>query len=301
MSYKLRSGRSVSTSAMGTNGNTLPVMSQPPATPNKVIVEKELTLKDVMEQLLENKSALATISTSVEKMEGLIDRAFTEIRTVKDDLESVKKDISSINSNYKELSGRVSQIDQLVAEKDVAIATVTSQSDQNARAIEKLQISNVNTIYKSMQSNVILQNVEELEDETNDECLNMVNNVINDVFQVDHTRISISVAHRMGSANVNGRRPIIFKLAKLSDKGVLWDNINNVSVYNTANRSRKVFVEMTQLPKKLANDKASLIDDFNAAKTAGLKPKWRYDKVNGQFCYVIGEKFYRPKVNFFLV
>ena len=268
MSYNLRFGRTGSTSAMANkHTDVLPVVSQPPATPGKVVAKPVLTLEDVMKQLLENKTALSTISTSVGNMETLINSAFSEIKAVKEDLETVKSDIRSINSTNNELSNRVSKNEELIAEKDVAIATVTSQSDQNTRAIEELQIASVNAVYKSMQSNIILQNVHENEDETSDECLNLVNSVINDVFKVDPARIAISVAHRMGSPNVNNRRPIIFKLAKLSDKSVLWDNINNVSSYNTAHSNRKVYVEMTQLPKKLANDKASLLDDFSAARS----------------------------------
>ena len=301
MSYNLRFGRTGSASAMDKHNEVLPVVvSQPPATPGKVVPKPGLTLEDVMRQLLENKATLSTISTSVESMETSINNAFSEIKAIKEDLETVKSDIRGINSNNEELSNRVSKIEELLAEKDVAIATVTSQSDQNTKAIEKLQIASVNAVYKSMQSNIILQNVNENNDETNDECLNLVNSVIHDVFKVDPARISISVAHRMGNPNVNDRRPIIFKLAKLSDKSILWDNIDNVSSYNKAHSNRKVYVEMTQLPKKLANDKASLLDDFSAARQAGLRPKWRYDKVNGQFCYVIGDDYYRPKVNFFL-
>ena len=63
---------------------------------------------------------------------------------------------------------------------------------------------------------------------------------------------------------------MIFKLANLSDKETLWDNIKNVTDFNkkAATDAKKVFIQMNQLPTKLAHDKQSLYSAFKDALLA---------------------------------
>ena len=85
----------------------------------------------------------------------------------------------------------------------------------------------------------------------------------------------------------------------IKDKDILWQNIRNVGRYNDLNIDDKVYVDMTQLPEKLAKDKESLLNDYLKAKKDEKSPKWKYDRSRGQYCYVIGGKFFRPKQDFF--
>ena len=57
---------------------------------------------------------------------------------------------------------------------------------------------------------------------------------------------------------------------------------------------------MIQLPAKLANDRNSLQDDYDKARNNGDGPKWRYLKKSGQYCYTIGNTYFKPKVDYFL-
>ena len=88
MSYNLRFGRSSSTSSMAYK-SVHPVVHQPPATPSKATEKKQLTLEDVMAELKHIKTTLSTVSTSVGSLENSVEKAFTEIKAVKDDLEHV--------------------------------------------------------------------------------------------------------------------------------------------------------------------------------------------------------------------
>ena len=278
-------------------------VTQQPATPAKggITAKKDFTLKDVMEQLLDNKSDIRALSHSIESMKTSISNVEQQVNDVKSDLAKVIEDVSDAKVDHIALSGRVQDLEDAATSTDDSVAAVTSLCQQNKRTIEKLQIANINNVFRSMQCNVIAQNVCEVENESNEECMKQVHNVINNVFKIKSKDIAISVAHRMGKPNVNGRRPIIFKLARRSDKDILWKNIKNVATYNSTFKSNRVFIDMTQLPKKLANDKDSLMEDFKLAKKAGNDPKWKYDKEKGQYCYIVDNTYYRPKVDFFLI
>ena len=230
-----------------------------------------------------------------------MENAISEITSLKDEMTTVQYDVSTIKSDYAAVSNKVADVENSMVNTNTAVATLQSQNVMYAKAIKSLQIDNVKRDYRSMQFNVILNNVVDNQDESDEECLQLVNNVLRDVFKVNNYNIRIAVAHRLGKKNVNGRRPIIFKLADLKQKQTLWKNIANITVYNDANPTQKVFVEMTQIPKKLGNDKKSLADDYFKAKNAGQNPKWRFDQNKGQFCYVIGTEWFRPKIDFFAI
>ena len=57
---------------------------------------------------------------------------------------------------------------------------------------------------------------------------------------------------------------------------------------------------MDQLPAKLAHDKQSLLSAFKAERLAGNKPKWRFLKKSGVYCYELDGVYYKPKIDHFL-
>ena len=107
-----------------------------------------------------------------------------------------------------------------------------------------------------MRLNVIAHNVPDPgARETNEECMQLVQGILRDNFGIDPTTVTIAVAHRLKKANANNRRGIIFKVAFLKHKEILWKNIKNVATYNRLNPNEKIYIDMEQLPEKLARDK----------------------------------------------
>ena len=82
----------------------------------------------------------------------------------------------------------------------------------------------------------------------------------------------------------------------MADKYIIWSNIGNVKKYNDNQLSdnTKVFVNMTHYPPKLQRDKASLMPKFRKYRERRSKPKWSYNRKNGELCLKVGGRFIRP-------
>ena len=249
---------------------------------------KVYTNNDIMDMLMRNQEKLNTIT---------------------DDISHIKNDISSMKRNHDALSNKVTSIesDVSVLQRDAnRLRDVEANMNLTMNAYCRSQISAVKSMYNSMQYNVIVRNLQETiigDDryETHENSVERAYYVLENVFgMADARNIVLATAHRLPSTKA-GPKPLIFKLAKLADKQKLWDNIRNVKAYNTTVAvGGKVSVQMIQLPQKLAHDKNSLQNDFDEAYNKGLKPKWRYLRKSGQYCYTIGNTYYKPNTNYFL-
>ena len=250
--------------------------------------EGELQLSDLMKVLLSNQD---------------------NIKHITKDISSIKDDISTMKRNHVKLNTKVDGIDARVMNLEAEVQRMKSVETDCKVIMEahcRSQITAVKAQYNSMAYNVIAYNVEEslAHGETWEKTLDSVDRayyVLEKVFKIDNARdIPLVTAHRLPSSKT-GPRPLIFKFLRLSDKSLLWDNIKNVKKYNDAAANGKnIFVQMIQLPEKLAHDKASLLADFNTAREENQKPKWRFLRKSGIYCYEIGNKQFKPKVNYFL-
>ena len=80
------------------------------------------------------------------------------------------------------------------------------------------------------------------------------------------------------------------------DKNTIWAHIKNLNDYNKEkHEDDKVLIQMNHLPKKLKEDKASLLEDYKKARTDGKNPKWRFIKDKGEYCYMINKTVFHPK------
>ena len=174
-------------------------------------------------------------------------------------------------------------------------------------AHRRSQIAHTKSQYKSMAYNAIAHGVTEVLNggETWETCSNSTDcaySILENVFSISNARdtIPIVIAHRLPSTKP-GHKPLIFKLASMEHKDILWNHIKNVKKYNeSVAPNRKVSIQMVQLPEKLAHDKQSLQADFDVARTDNLSPKWRYLKNSGVYCYIIGSDYFKPKLDYYI-
>lgn len=293
MSYHNLRGRKVSKSSPETAISSESTMQNE----NK---DKEITLKDIMNLLEENQKELQTIKASQNSMMVQMESVTKDITEIKTELNDLKTTVTVVETDVANVKRRVEISEGAIHENSIAVTNLMSKEESQAKAIRQLQVDQVYMQWRSMRHNVIVHNVPDGgANETDEDCMELVRKVLRDNFKVNPTSINIAVAHRLKKQNVNNRRGIIFKLAVLKQKDILWNNIKNNTIYNNLHPNDKIFIDMTQLPEKLAKDKQSLQEKFFAAKNDHLNPKWRYDRNKGEYCYVIGHTYYRPRVNFF--
>ena len=253
-----------------------------------MIAGKTYSNNDIMAAILKNQGVLATITNDVAK--------------IQEDIGTLKTKNLELSNQVNDVDGRLDNLQSEVTGED----GIKEKLNLTMAALRKSQISAVKSDYNNMQYNIIVRNMREVitggeSQETQSNSIECAYIVLETVFRISNARntIVLSTAHRLPS--IKGRRPLIFKLARLSDKKTLWDNITNVKTFNhTKADSEKIYVQMIQLPAKLANDRNSLQDDYDKARNNGDGPKWRYLKKSGQYCYTIGNTYFKPKVDYFL-
>ena len=251
----------------------------------------QYSINDVMEQVLKNGR--------------VIDGIEADISALKMDVSKVKKEHAEMSTTVNNV---VTRLDKVELDVNTGDDCLRNKVQLTMDALRRTQIATVDSQYHSMQYNVIAYNVKlRLADgktrESNDKSVDCAYHVLENCFGIHDARttIPLSIAHRLPSTSITSRPPLIFKLLYLSDKQRLWANIKQVKDYNKDRLANdKISIQMIQLPSKLAHDKQSLKDDFDAARNAGDKPKWRYIRNSGQYCYTINEVYYKPKVDYFL-
>lgn len=239
------------------------------------------------------------------------------IQLMRDEMATMKAEMTEMKETQASLTTRMNDVDERVSDFDKAVLTgdgcIKNKLELTVKALRRAQIASIKNEYNSMSYNVIVHNVKEkitgtdargnaLTRESQTNSIQCAYEVIENVFGIEQasSKIPLVTAHRLPTTS-GKRPPLIFKLAKLSDKEKLWNNISNVKTFNELLvDAHKVFVQMTQLPAKLAHDKASLLDAYKQARTDNKNPKWRYLKKSGQYCYVIGKQMYKPEVDYFL-
>ena len=243
--------------------------------------DKQVTNNELMAVLMSNKDELSTIRNDIKKINRDHDVLKADVKVLRDDMDTLKAEVNRLK-------------------------VVETDFNRTKDAYLRSQITAVKSIYNSMQYNVIVHKLDEqLDDgddnETTANSIERATYVIRDIFRINTSiNIDISTAHRLPSTKA-GAKPLIFKLAKLSDKQLLWKNIANVKLYNNSvPATKKVSIQMIQLPPKLANDKSSLQADFDKERSDGNTPKWRYLKSSGIYCYEVKGTYYKPKVDHFL-
>ena len=214
-----------------------------------------------------------------------------KLDTIEADITGLKKDIASVNSEISDIDDRVKTLED----------NENSAIHRYNEALKRHQISALNNEYNSKEYNVIIYNRPGVgKKETPVASLAIVYDILRNVLQIDDPDfINIANAHRLPGKNEK-RLPLIFKLTTMFDKKKIWNNIKNLNAFNNGKDDKeKIFIQMNHLPKKLMDDRKSLLEDYKEAKVTGKRPKWRFIKSTGEYCYIIGKDIYRPKVNNF--
>ena len=285
---KLRFGRTSSTSSSNDIAGKSKGISANKLNMSVEEAEKVYSNNDIMKVLLQNQANLSSITT--------------DIATIKGDITGMKRDHTELNDKVNALTDRVRTLET----ETERLKTVETNVNLTMEAHCNSQITAVKTLYNSMAYNVIVRNLSEVLEgnekwETTSKSIERAYYVLENIFNIERANdITLATAHRLPSTKA-GPKPLIFKLAKLHDKKILWDHIKNIKKFNaTMTEGHKVYVQMVQLPAKLAQDRASLQEDYDIAVANGSSPKWRYLKKSGQYCYVIDNMYYKPKVNYFI-
>ena len=214
-----------------------------------------------------------------------------KLDTIEADITGLKKDIASVNSEISDIDDRVKTLED----------NENSAIHRYNEALKRHQISALNNEYNSKEYNVIIYNRPGVgKKETPVASLAIVYDILRNVLQIDDPDfINIANAHRLPGKNEK-RLPLIFKLTTMFDKKKIWNNIKNLNAFNNGKDDKeKIFIQMNHLPKKLMDDRKSLLEDYKEPKVTGKRPKWRFIKSTGEYCYIIGKDIYRPKVNNF--
>lgn len=213
------------------------------------------------------------------------------LATIEAGLKEVKSDVATIKYDIEGIEGRV----KVLEDED------RNAADRYNDALKELQISALVNEYNSKEYNIILYKLPGIgKKESSRTSLNKVYGVLRDVLLIeDAESIAIRNCHRLPGKEAK-RLPLIFKLQYMSDKDLIWKNLKNLSEYNDGRPEKEqIQIQMTHLPKKLKKDRDALLDDYKKAKGEGKQPKWRFNKLNGEYCFMIGKQVYRPKANYF--
>lgn len=207
------------------------------------------------------------------------------------DLHSVKTQQKLILANLSTMTTRVASVEQ----------RIEAQEEKYNKALQKLQVPIIGNEYNNKQYNVLIYNVpvvdiNERPATTRDE----VKKVFKDVLKIENVNsMKFAAVHRL-PASEGKRPPIIARLRSKFDKQAIWDKIKTLNTYNNKQKddSTKIYMEMNHLPRKLQQDKKSLLDDFKKARKEEKSPKWSFNKKSGEYGYKIGKTFFSPANNF---
>ena len=261
------------------SGDNMSIITSEPSTLNEAGL-----FKTINTETPSNKDIMMVLRCMNDKL-GKLD-------TIEDELKALKVDLATTVTNVDNIDVRVKVLEE------------EKESNLNAynNALKKQQISALINEYNSKEYNIIINNLPGIgKKEKPSISLAKVYSVLKDILRIeDADAIVIANCHRLPGKD-SKRLPLIFKLASMFDKDKIWKNLNNLSIYNNdQDDDHKVFIQMNHLPKKLKDDRDELLGDFLKHKKAGKKPRWRFVKDKGEYCYMIGKNVYRPQNNNFI-
>ena len=223
--------------------------------------------------------------------------SITDVLSRLDDIEnSFNNKFNVIEKKLDTMTARVDTLESMIEAVEKKTKSLSLLEKKYQDAIKKTKTVGVMAEFKSKELNVIFNNIpqDDLQEDMK-ASLEKAKTVMKEVLKIDD-EVNITHAHRLPKGGSDSCRPLIVKVASMFDKDKLWKKVGNVRAYNEGKEDgNKRYVEMMHLPNKLFIDKMSLKDDFKKHKKAGRKPKWRLDKQNAEFCFVIGAIRYRPE------
>ena len=221
------------------------------------------------------------------------------LQTVAKDVKSNKESLKALETKHYELAETVSGHDTRISSLESKYNALIEKENKRIRDVEQLRIDALFRDMMSKRWNIHVFNMTEAAVwESKEQSLDVVLRFLRDVLKIPHD-IAISDAHRLPNSATTtrtGPRPLIFKLQKLFDKKLIADNLKNLKQYNeNLPVGKRVFVELDHLPQRWKDDKRSLKDEAKEARQSGLKPRFKPNRVTGEYCLYIGNNVLRPK------
>ena len=237
----------------------------------------------------------------MEEILGRLEKRLDKLDVVIDKLDTLDTKITNMDTRLVSTTVKVEKVTTRVDNLESRTDAYDVWTQQVINAIRNNEISRINNELNSRQYNAVLDNVPQDDiHESRRVSIKKVYQVLSDVLKIPNAEdIMIKDAHRLPS--VRGTAPLIFKVASMADKDVIWDYIANVKKFNDLqpNASSKVYVNMTHYPPKLQRDKASLLPQYKHYRDLNMKPKWRYDRQKGELCLKVnGNVIHPPTDNF---
>ena len=203
-------------------------------------------------------------------------------------LDTIEAKLDAVDLKVTNLDVKVTHLDAKVDRMEKRVAAVENQTQKQCREIDyfkeatrKAEISQIISEMNSREYNITIGNLPQAGDyEDKEVSVEKVQSVLNTVLNIPNVdKIVIRNAHRLPARKVGDRKPLIFKLSTQTDKDIIWRHLPALVTYNADREFKdKVFIDMNNLPAKLARDRAELLDDYKSARNDGKKPKWRFVK-----------------------
>ena len=244
----------------------------------------------------------------------------TMLLNIQQNQERILNQLQQLNDNFITLNNKVGVIEEeqklLRTEHDDLKAVVT---EMKAEMNEKLKMHKENQIkqaktsenravmaeYHSKKYNSILYNWPETKAwENPDDSRKELNNFLKNVLNIDDPdEIMIANCHRLGSSTViddNGvpksvkNRPLIFRALFWKDRETIIEKSQKLlKKYNLDNGTK--YGVSQQLPKRMQDDKVSLLDDFKEGRRKKLKTKWKIDHNSATYFLTVDGKEFLPE------
>ena len=237
------------------------------------------SLNDVMEQLLAIKG---TVDVTNQKLDG------------------VSSKLDALQSKHDLLDTKVTEIDDRLKLVEETQNQMLLAKKAYEKATLNVQISSLANEMNNKRFNVIIEGVPKLEViESPEASGELVRDFLVNILKINNGHnIGISDAHRLAvSGKYKGRRPpaLIFKLVRLLDKRVIATHLSNLKAHNAKlSTGNKLFVNLYHLPMELEKDRKSLKSKFDAARKEKRKPKFKFNRENGQYCLHVGNVVHKP-------
>ena len=178
--------------------------------------------------------------------------------------------VTNIDFKVTALDTKVGLIDTRVNKVEVQSNSHVLHIDQLQLAARKSKIAQMIAEENSRKYNISIGNLsmkKEYEDKVT--SIENVQYILNTLLKIpDAHQIIIRDAHRLLTRKPGTRKPLIFKLTTMMDKNKIWEYLPNLVAHNEGRDfMEKIFIDMNNLPAKLARDKAELMDDYKLART----------------------------------
>ena len=254
----------------------------------------ETKIEEILRESLEDVTIkLANIEGKITNIEGKIINIESRLSI----------SINKITNIEVKLDSNINRLDASITTLAAATSERFKQTDQNIIAVnERIKTLEMNytrdrilaDLYNK-RTNLIIHGLPATNvNEDRNESLAQVQKFLKDNLKIDQ-RIFIVDAHRMKSNNTIKKSPrwtaspLIFRVATLFDKDLIFKNLANLKPSNSSTR-QSIYIT-PHLPSSMVKQRTALLNKFKEAKRNKSSTKWQIDFSSATYClYINGTK-----------